>query len=187
MNQTTINDAYKKEVREIAYILITRWMHEVVISFNAIIYPSFQPMIKTIDQYNVGMKEPTLHEIRVINLKKELALTKDLIKDHMVEWKKKWMFNYVEWTDQQEIKNLVNFLVNSSKGKMFMQSIDASLMIQTGEKMFEFLEKWVEQVGKENVIQVITNNHSSYVIAGREYYFLNFYLILNFESFILRT
>ena len=89
MNQTTINDAYKKEVREIAYMLITRWMHEVVISFNAIIYPSFQPMIKTIDQYNVGMKEPTLHEIRVINLKKELALTKDLIKDHMVEWKKK--------------------------------------------------------------------------------------------------
>ena len=53
--------------------------------------------------------------------------------------------------------------------------------------MFEFLEKWVEQVGKENVIQVITNNHSSYVIAGNEYYFLNFYLILKFESFILRT
>ena len=144
-------------------------------------------MIEAIGQYGMGMKGPTLHEIRVINLKKELALTKDLMKDHMVEWKKKWMFNYVEWTDQQEIKNLVNFLVNSSKGKMFMQSIDASLMIQMGEKMFEFLEKWVEQVGKENVIQVITNNHSSYVIAGNEYYFLNFYLILKFESFILRT
>ena len=70
-------------------MLITRWVYETIITFNAITYTSFQPMIKTIDQYNVGMKEPTLHEIRVINLKKELALTKDLIKDHMVEWKKK--------------------------------------------------------------------------------------------------
>ena len=61
-----------------------------------------------------------------------------------------------------------------------MQSIDASSMIKIGEKMFELLEKWVEQVGEENVIQIITNNHSSYVIAGNKYYFLNFYLISTF-------
>ena len=53
--------------------------------------------------------------------------------------------------------------------------------------MFEFLEKWVEQVGKENVIQVITNNHSSYVMVGNKYYFLNFYVLLKFELFISRT
>ena len=47
--------------------------------------------------------------------------------------------------------------------------------------MFELLNKWVEQVGEENVIQVITNNNSSYVMTGNKYYFLNFYLILNFE------
>ena len=88
------------------------------------------------------------------------------------------------WADRKE-KTLVNFLVNCSKGTMFMQSIDAFSMIKTGEKMFELLDKWIEQVGEENV--VITNNHSSYVMAGNKYYFLNFYLILNFELFILRT
>ena len=62
-----------------------------------------------------------------------------------------------------------------------MQSIDASSMIKMGEKMFELLDKWVEQVGEENVIQVITDNHLSYVMTGNKYYFLNFYLILNFE------
>ncbi|KAL6336157.1 hypothetical protein AAG906_011039 [Vitis piasezkii] len=31
--------------------------------------------------------------------------------------------------------------------------------------MFELLDKWVEQVGEENVIQVITNNNSSYVMT----------------------
>ncbi|RVW91563.1 hypothetical protein CK203_046156 [Vitis vinifera] len=51
---------------------------------------------------------------------------------------------------------------------MFMQSVDASSMIKTGEKMFELLDKWVEQVSEENVIQVITDNHSSYVMADQE-------------------
>ena len=89
MNQTTINDAYKMETRERAYMLITRWMYEAAISFNVVTYPSFQPMIEAIGHYGVGMKGPTFHDVRVSNLKKELALTKDLMKDHMVEWKKK--------------------------------------------------------------------------------------------------
>ncbi|RVW19008.1 hypothetical protein CK203_095024 [Vitis vinifera] len=167
MNQTTINDAYKKEARERACTLITRWMYEAAIPFNAVTYPSFQPMIEAIGQYGVGMKGPTFHEVRVTNLKKELALTKDLMKDHMVEWGKNGCSIMSDgWTDRKE-RTLVNFLVNCSKGTMFMQSIDASSMIKTGEKMFELLDKWVEQVGEENVIQVITDNHSSYVIAGR--------------------
>ena len=88
MNQTTINDAYKKEARESVCMLITRWMYEAAISFNVVTYPSFQPMIEAISHYGVGMKGPTFHDVRVSNLKKELALTKDLMKDHMVEWKK---------------------------------------------------------------------------------------------------
>ncbi|XP_010644982.2 uncharacterized protein LOC104877761 [Vitis vinifera] len=167
MNQTTINDAYKKEARERACMLITRWMYEAAIPFNAVTYPSFQPMIEAIGQYGVGMKGPTFHEVRVTNLKKELALTKDLMKDHMVEWGKNGCSIMSDgWTDRKE-RTLVNFLVNCLKGTMFMQSIDASSMIKTGEKMFELLDKWVEQVGEENVIQVITDNHSSYVMAGR--------------------
>ncbi|RVW39587.1 hypothetical protein CK203_090641 [Vitis vinifera] len=165
MNQTTINDAYKKEARERACMLITRWMYEADIPFNVITYPSFQPMIEAIGQYGVGMKGPTFHEVRVTNLKKELALTKDLMKYHKVEWGKNGCSIMSDgWTDRKE-RTLVNFLVNCSKGTMFMQSIDASSMIKTGEKMFELLDKWVEQVGEENVIQVITDNHSSYVMA----------------------
>ncbi|RVX19297.1 hypothetical protein CK203_008531 [Vitis vinifera] len=54
MNPTTINDAYKKEARERVYMLITRWMYEAAIPFNAVTYPSFQPMIEAIGQCGVG-------------------------------------------------------------------------------------------------------------------------------------
>ncbi|RVW82368.1 hypothetical protein CK203_045113 [Vitis vinifera] len=94
-------------------MLITKWMYEAAIPFNAITYPSFQPMIEATGQYGVGMKRPTLHEVTI-----------------------------------------------------FMQSIDASSMIKTREKMFELLNKWIEQVGEKNVIQVMTDNYSSYVMAG---------------------
>ena len=69
-------------------MLITRWMYEATIQFNVNTYPRFQLMIEAIGQYGVGMKRLTLHEVRVSNLKKKLTCTKDLMKDHMEEWKK---------------------------------------------------------------------------------------------------
>ncbi|RVW31208.1 hypothetical protein CK203_082872 [Vitis vinifera] len=147
-------------------MLITKWMYEATILFNAITYPSFQLMIEAIGQYGVGMKRPTLHEVRVTNLEKELTLTKDLMKDHMVEWEKNGCSIMSDgWIDRKEI-TLVNFLVKCSKVTMFMQSIDASSMIKIREKMFELLDKWIKQVGEKNVIQVITDNYSSYVMAS---------------------
>ncbi|RVW91134.1 hypothetical protein CK203_039963 [Vitis vinifera] len=142
-------------------------MYEAAIPFNAVTYPSFQSMIEAIGQYGVGMKGPTFHEVRVTNFKKEIG-------SHKRFDERSYGGNGGEngcsimsdgWTDRKK-RTLVNFLVNCSKGTMFMQSIDASSMIKTGEKMFELLDKWVEQVGEENVIQVITDNHSSYVMAG---------------------
>ena len=44
------------------------------------------------------------------------------------------------WTNRKE-RILVNFLVNCSKGTVFMQSIDVSSMIKTREKMLELLDK----------------------------------------------
>ena len=49
---------------------------------------------------------------------------------------------------------------------MFMESIDTSSMIKTREKMFELLYQWVEQVGEQNVVKVIIDNHSSYKMTS---------------------
>ena len=164
--QTTINNAYKKEANERADILFCRWMYDAAIPFNAVNYASFQPMLEAIGQYGVGYKGPSFHDVRVTNLKKELALTKDSMKDHFIEWSKNGCSIMSDgWTDRKE-RSLVNFLVHSSRGTMFMKSIDASSMVKMGEKLFELLDSWVEEVGEANVVQVITDNASNYVAAG---------------------
>ena len=171
MTQTTINDAYEKEARERACSLIARWMYEAVIPFNSITYPSFQPMIEAIGQYGMGMKGLSIHEVRVTHLKKEFELTKDYMKDHEMKWKKNRCSIMSDgWTDRKE-KTLVNFLVNCSKRTMFMESIDTSSMIKTREKLFELLDKWVNQVGEKNVVQVIIDSHVSYKMTCNKYYF----------------
>ena len=45
---------------------------------------------------------------------------------------------------------------------MFMVSMDVFSLIKMGRKDVELLNKWVEQVGEQNVVQVIIDSHSSY-------------------------
>ena len=86
--------------------MFARWMYKAT---NAIMYPSFQPMIEAIGQYGAGMKRPSIHEVRVTHLKKELDLTKDSMKNHETEWKKNGCSIMLDgWTDRKE-RTLMNF------------------------------------------------------------------------------
>ena len=69
------------------------------------------------------------------------------------------------WTDGKS-GCLINFLVNNPADTWFMKSIDASDTIKNGELMFKYLDDVVEEIGEENVVQVITDNDSNYVNAG---------------------
>ncbi|RVW97680.1 hypothetical protein CK203_028059 [Vitis vinifera] len=70
------------------------------------------------------------------------------------------------WILKEESRCLINFLVNSLAGTWFMKSIDASDTIKNGELMFKYLDEVVEEIGEDNVVQVITDNASNYVNVG---------------------
>ncbi|RVW19580.1 hypothetical protein CK203_116285 [Vitis vinifera] len=74
------------------------------------------------------------------------------------------MFNYVKRLELERC--LINFLVNSPVDTWFMKSIDASDTIKNGELMFKYLDEVVEEIGEENVVQVIIDNASNYVNPG---------------------
>lgn len=165
--QATANDAYKKELREKACVDIARWLYEAGIPLDAVNYDSFKVAIQSIGQYGIGMKPPSSYEVRVPLLKKEVAHIDDIMKSHIKEWARtgcSLMFN--GWQDKSH-RSLINFLVNCSKGSMFIESIDVSSYMNKEEKMFQLLDSMVEKIGVDNVVQVITNNDSSNEMAGR--------------------
>ncbi|CAN1787710.1 hypothetical protein LINPERHAP1_LOCUS17765 [Linum perenne] len=69
------------------------------------------------------------------------------------------------WTDRKR-RSICNFLVNSPKGTVFIESLDTSHYSKYTQKVFEMLDDVVEKVGEENVIQVISDNASAYKAAG---------------------
>ncbi|XP_058007664.1 uncharacterized protein LOC110641407 [Hevea brasiliensis] len=166
LKQTTINEACKKELREKACRDIARWMHDATIPFNAANYPSFQVMLESVGQFGIGLKAPCYHELRVPLLNKEVTDVKNELKSYEEEWAKYGCSIMTDgWTNKKQ-RTLINFLVNSPKGIVFLESMDASEYSKTGEKMFELLDRIVECVGEANVVQVVTDNASNCVLAG---------------------
>lgn len=69
------------------------------------------------------------------------------------------------WSDKKN-KRLTDFLANSPSGTIFLKSIDTSNMIKDAKKLFELLDSLVEEIGEENVVQVVTDSASAYVAVG---------------------
>ncbi|XP_073053734.1 uncharacterized protein [Primulina eburnea] len=113
------------------------------------------------------MKPPSYHEVRVKYLKKELANTNLLLKSHEEEHARHGCTIMGDgWTDKKS-RTLINFLVNGPKGSIFVESVDAPSYSHNADKIYKLLSKFVNRIGEQNVVQVVTDNASCNVRAGR--------------------
>ena len=81
------------------------------------------------------------------------------------------------WHDSVAKKDIVNFLVNSPKGSVFMKLKDVSEVVKDATLLFKMLYEMVEEIGEAYVVQVITDNAKSYIKS--DMYDLNQYFIFN--------
>ncbi|KAM3299564.1 hypothetical protein ACQJBY_040854 [Aegilops geniculata] len=164
--QTTVNQFYKKEEREEVCAQICRVFYTNSISFNVVKDPEFIKMIEMIGNFGKGFKPPSYHEVRVKFLKLEVKRTMNLLSEYKEEWKKTGCTIMSDgWTDKKK-RYICNFLVNSPKGTVFLASVDTSDISKTADKVFEMLDDIVEQVGEDNVVQIVTDNAANYKAAG---------------------
>ena len=66
-----------------------------------------------------------------------------------------------------EGRTILNFLVACPKGTIFFRSVDSSDQVKDAHLLFRLLDDVVEEVGVQNILQVITNNASNYVAVRR--------------------
>ncbi|XP_073153018.1 uncharacterized protein [Henckelia pumila] len=125
------------------------------------------PCIHAIGTFGVGMKPPSYHEVRVKYLKKELTNTNLCLKSQEEDHAKYGCTIMADgWTDKKG-RSLINFLVNGPKGTVFVESVDASSYSHTADKMYKLLKLFVNRIGEKNVVQIVTDNASCNVKAGR--------------------
>ncbi|XP_010527565.1 PREDICTED: uncharacterized protein LOC104804899 [Tarenaya hassleriana] len=167
MRQQNIKEVCDKDSVGGVHQSIARWWYQAGIPFNSIKMQSFQDMLHAIGRFGPNLPAPSYHQIRVPLLTKEVEYTKSLMKQHQIQWEKHGCSIMSDaWTDRKQ-RCLINFLVNSPAGTMFMKSIDGSSFVKTGQKLFEMLDSLVEEIGEDKVVQVITDNGSNYVLAGK--------------------
>ncbi|XP_057962814.1 uncharacterized protein LOC131154213 isoform X1 [Malania oleifera] len=65
-------------------------------------------------------------------------------------------------------KHIINFLVYCDRGTVFHKSVDASdVPSRTAEYYFRLMDEVVEEIGEENVVQVVTDNEAAMKAGGK--------------------
>ncbi|XP_057858906.2 uncharacterized protein LOC131067771 [Cryptomeria japonica] len=96
-----------------------------------------------------------------------VARAREVMEDQKIQWA-----NYGctivsnGWTDGKN-HTIINFLVACKENVVFLKSVDASSKVKNAETLAGMLEHVVMKVGVENVVQIITDNATAYVSAGR--------------------
>ncbi|KAM0024561.1 putative transcription factor/ chromatin remodeling BED-type(Zn) family [Helianthus debilis subsp. tardiflorus] len=164
----TFNEVCNKELRDKACTEIAKWFYDVGIPSNAATYDSFNAMIEAVGQFGPGMKPPSMYELRVPLLNEQVKEVDNQVNEQRKEWANKGCSILCdEWHDPVVKKDIINFMVNSPKGSVFIKSIDVSNVSKDASVLYKILDAMVEEVGEDNVIQVVTDNASAYVEAGK--------------------
>ncbi|XP_028769649.1 uncharacterized protein LOC114727081 [Neltuma alba] len=66
------------------------------------------------------------------------------------------------WTDVRQ-RTLINFLVYSTHGMVFVKSVDASDLVKDAKTLFTLFCEVIEWIGPKNIVHVVTDNAANYV------------------------
>lgn len=149
------------------YMAIGRFLYEAGVPLDAVNSVYFQPMLDAIASAGPGLEMFSYHDFRGWILKRSI----EEVNNKLLRLKGMWgrtgcSILADEWTTETG-KTLINFLVYCPEGTMFLKSVDASHIVASADTLYELLRHVVEEVGAANVVQVITNNTESHVLAGK--------------------
>ncbi|CAN1749052.1 hypothetical protein LINPERHAP1_LOCUS3583 [Linum perenne] len=116
---------------------------------------------------SVGISTPSSRDLRGWILKNLVKEVNDEIDRHKSTWIKTGCSIMVEERTSDYGRVLLNFLVQSSHGIVFLKSVDSSSLGRSPDSLYGVLKEVVELVGPENVLQVITNVGEGYSVAGK--------------------
>ncbi|XP_020889098.1 uncharacterized protein LOC110230454 isoform X2 [Arabidopsis lyrata subsp. lyrata] len=146
---------------------ISKFFHHVGVPTEAANSLYFQKMIELIGMYGEGFVVPSSHLFSGRLLQDEIST----IKSYLREYRSSWLVTGCSimadtWTNT-EGKRMISFLVSCPRGVFFHSSIDAADIVEDALSLFKCLDKLVDDIGEENVVQVITQNTAICRSAGK--------------------
>ena len=69
------------------------------------------------------------------------------------------------WSSRNR-KPIVNFMIYCDRSMIYHISVDITNISKTVDYIFSLMDKVVDEVGEENIMQVVTDNEASFRAAG---------------------
>lgn len=146
---------------------LARWVYESGIPFNSINNDGFRRFVEAVGQFGPGYIPATQYQLREPLLKQAVKDTKEILKVQEDEWKDGGCSVMTDaWSDRKR-RSVMNLCVNCKIGTSFLSSIECSLEAHTGKFIFDYVDKWIDNIGSKNVIQVVTDNATNNFAAAR--------------------
>ncbi|XP_054785851.1 uncharacterized protein LOC129292297 [Prosopis cineraria] len=127
----------------------------------------FQLMIDAFTTIGPNYKGPSYHAMRtklLLDIKKEVQLMVDSFRNFWDDTGCTIMAD--GWQDQAN-RQLINFLVYSPRGIVFIKSVNASDIVKGAQNLCNLFTEMVDFVRVTNVVHLVTDNAANYKAAGR--------------------
>ena len=165
--QPSVKSMLKVKEKKDADTLVGRCLLWSDIPFNFANNPFYMSMFEAAAVIGPGYKPPTYEELRGPILQNEKAECSHRLEDLRKSWELTGCTVMSDgWTDMKG-RTLLNFLVHCPRGTMFLKSVDASAHVKDAGLLCRLLDDFIQEVGPQHVVQVITDNAANYVSAGR--------------------
>lgn len=164
---TILASAKSKEDKHYVDMQWALFFYECGVPFNAAAARQFQIAIEATAQFGSGYKPPTPYQLGEPLLQEAVKSTNTMREEHERAWKHYGCTLMSDgWSDRRG-RHLINFLVNSPEGTYFLESVDASSEVHDAYMLADLLEKKVDEIGRDKVVQVVTDNGANYKAAGK--------------------
>ncbi|RVW25997.1 hypothetical protein CK203_116828 [Vitis vinifera] len=124
--------------------------------------PYYQSMIDTIAEAGPGIKGPTGYQIGNTYLEEEVQELEVYITTLKVKWLIYGCTIMCDGWSSRTRKPIINFMIYCDKSMIYHSSVDTTNIPKTADYIFSLMDKVVEEVGEENVVQVVTDNEASF-------------------------
>ena len=156
--QSKLSTEKREEKRDRACEYICQFFYEAGIPHNTITLPSFDLMLEAIGDFGRNLRGPTPYEMSGKFLQKRKRKVQELLKSHQESWELNGCSVMTDaWTDKRG-RGVMNLVVHSAYGVCFLDSVDCSAVKKDGRYIFELVDKCIEEIGVQNVVQVVTDN-----------------------------
>ena len=115
----------------------------------------------------MGIEPPSPYEIKNKYLDMEHKDMEDYVNIQREKWKTYGCTIMSDgWTGPTKL-SIINFMVYLKGSTIFLKSVDASHKIKDNKYIYGLLKDVIKEVGETNVVQIVTDNGSAFVKAGK--------------------